>query len=141
MLTRTLAFAMVLSLFTVGSASAGGGGFVADTSLTLNASPGTNVNPGTSMDFSGRLRSSRAFCEANSRVTLRAYSETQDDPFDGGVIRRTRTDGNGNYEFNNIVVNDQTRFRVWFRGKVGGVHPNLRVCHRSRSRTVTIFVN
>jgi hypothetical protein len=140
MLTRILVFSTVLTLFTVGSALAGGG-FVADTSLTLSASPGTHVNPGTLVDFSGRLRSSRAFCESDSRVSLRAYSETQGDPFDGGVVRRTNTDANGNYEFNNIQVNDQTRFRVWFRGKVGGVHPNLRTCHKTRSRTVTIFVD
>ena len=136
-LFRAVALAALLSVFTVGSALADG--FIASTSITLKVSPDKTVPAGTKITLSGKLQSDRAFCRNNSLLTLRAYGETQDENDPGGVVDTTTTTSGGQYKFK-VVVTEQIRFRVWFRGKVGGVHPDIKTCEKSRSKTVTIYV-
>lgn len=136
-LFRAVAFAALLSVLTVGSALADG--FIATTRISIRVKPDTTVPAGTEIVIKGKLRSDRAFCRNDSVVTLRAYGESQDENFPGGVVDSMTTKDGGRYRFK-VVVTEQIRFRVWFRGKVGGVHPDINTCRKSRSKTVTIEV-
>lgn len=136
-LFRSVALGALLSVFTMGAALADG--FVAATSLSIHVSPGMTVPEGTMVTISGRLGSDRAFCRNGSIVTLRSYGESLGEPYPGGIVERDTTTTGGRYSFR-VRIDEQIRLRVWFRGKVGGVHPNIKTCEKSRSATVTIDV-
>jgi hypothetical protein len=56
-----------------------------------------------------------------------------------GVIDRDRTNRFGRYEFKRRVWRTKM-FRTRFDGTRRGVHPDIRVCLASRSRTITVRV-
>jgi len=132
---RAAALAGVLFMFSAVVAQADG--FIEPTGVAIHALPGTEVPAGTEVTISGKLRADHAFCRIDTDVTLRAYGESHGDRFPGGVVARTTTGIGGSYEFQ-LEVTEQIRVRVWFRGKVGGVHPDIKTCRKSRSDTVTL---
>jgi hypothetical protein len=134
LLVPAVAVAAVLAALSVGSALAES--FVAPTKPSLHVDPKTPVDVGTKVTFSGKLRSDRPFCRNDSEVTLRRYG---DDDTLGGRVETVTTSKGGGYEFT-VTVDEQGRYRVWFRGKVGGVHPDIKTCQKSRSKTITVFV-
>ena len=136
MITRAVALGAVLALFMVGTAQAIS--FVEPTSLSINVAPGTTVADGTTITISGKLQAEHAFCRNDTQVNLRFFGQADDNPNLGGVSRSTIT-SNGTYTFH-VPITEQVRYRVWFRGKVGGVHPDIKTCQKSRSETVLILL-
>ena len=112
--------------------------FTDQTSIKLHASE-TRVDPGTKVKFTGKLKADHAFCRNDQKVVLRTYGESNGQSYPGGVVDKTKTDQGGHYTFK-VVINEQIRFRVWYGGRVGGTHPDIKVCEKSRSKTVTIDV-
>ena len=139
---RTIARAAALSaaLVLLMVQDAGAVGFVTETDMTIQASPALQVEQGTRVTISGRLGSDRAFCRRSSIVTLRAYGESNGQPFTGGRVNAKTTSAGGAYAFS-VRITEQVRYRVWFRGKVGGVHPDIKACRKSRSATVTFTLD
>ena len=134
-LRRAAALAAAFTLFMVGTARADG--FIDQTHILVHASPGTRVAPDTTVTISGELRADHAFCRIDTAVNLRMFG---DHGTPGGLVDTTKTASGGRFSFT-VAVTEQTRFRVWFRGKVGGVHPDIKTCRKNRSRVVTIFMN
>jgi len=135
-ITLARAVALAAALFFVSVAVAQADGFIDPTSISVHADPGTSVPKGTVVTISGKLKADHAFCRNDSKVTLRAYGESQGDQFPGGAIDSTVTADGGRYSFD-LKITEQVRVRVWFKGKVGGVHPDIKTCQKSRSKTVT----
>jgi len=133
-LTRAVALAAVLCLFSLAVAQADG--FIDDTKVRAHVKTDTAVPEGTEVVIAGKLKPDRPFCRKDSKVVLRAYGENQGQRFPGGKIDKDRTNERGHYRFT-LEIDEQIRVRVWFKGKVGGVHPDIKTCKKDRSRTVT----
>jgi hypothetical protein len=130
-----VALTCLLSSTLVGTAHAAS--FVDPTRLSIAATPPTTAPGSGEVTISGKLKADHAFCRNGSKVTLRAFGESRGEPFPGGPIDTARTAPGGTYEFT-VEVTEQVRFRVWFTGRVGGVHPDIKTCRKSRSATVTV---
>lgn len=131
---RATALASVLTLLLVGVAQADG--FVDRTRIGADVSPGRFVSPGTTITISGELAADHAFCRNGSEVTLRRFG-SHGNP-STRIDSDTTADGGG-YSFD-VDITEQGKYRVWFRGKVGGVHPDIDTCRKSRSRVLRIFL-
>jgi hypothetical protein len=105
--------------------------FTAGTSLTIRRRPTGPVDRGTVVKIVGRLRSGKRLCRRNKRVQLIRIGR--------GPVARTRTNRFGKYRFDRRIRRTQ-RLRVRFRGFVTGVHPNIKTCLASRSRTIKVRV-
>ncbi len=93
------------------------------TSITVSRDPSGAVERGTTVRIFGKLSSDKRNCYRNSKIKLIRVGT--------GVIRTTRTDGRGRYEFF-LTVRRTARYRVRFPGKVlNAVHPHLHTCEAS----------
>jgi hypothetical protein len=101
--------------------------FSVDTHLSI-AAP-RRVQSGHRFTISGFLKSTKHFCRASSKVQLLKVGS--------GVVATKRTTNRGHYSFRRSIQRT-TRFFTRFNGKVRGVHPNIRKCRKSRSRTKTV---
>jgi hypothetical protein len=120
--------ALVVLLTVEGSAFAN---YTEPTSLSLRRRPGGRVDPGTGIRFLGRLSSDRPACRRFKVIKLIRVGD--------GVIDTDRTDRFGRYRFDRRVYRTR-QFRTRFDGTRKGVHPNIKVCLASRSRTVTVRI-
>jgi hypothetical protein len=103
------------------------------TRLGLNRTPHGILQPGTIVTFKGKLRSQAASCREDSTIQLIR------DGF--GVVETTTTGPRGRYSFNRIV-NETSRWRTNFPGKViTGVHPHNHTCIADLSNRVRVRVS
>ncbi len=93
------------------------------TDISAHRSPTGTVEKGTVVRIYGRLTSPKRACYVNSPIQLIRVGV--------GVVARTRTDGQGRYQFFRRVWRT-SRWRVRFPGKVlYAVHPHSHTCAAS----------
>ena len=126
---RVSVLALVVVLAVEGTALAAS--YTEPTRLSLGRRPTGLVDPGTKIRFFGRLNSPRPACERNKVIALIRVGR--------GVVALTRTNSLGRYRFQRRVSRT-SRFRTRFQGTARGVHPNIKVCLASTSRTITVRV-
>lgn len=103
---------------------------VVGTHTTLSASK-TKVTAGTQVTFTGSLSSRSLDCARGQ--SLKLYRN-------GAFVGTVGTGTTGSFSFTN-TISVQTTYVVKFKGKIVGVHPNLKVCTGSAAAaTVTICV-
>jgi hypothetical protein len=121
--------AVVIALCTglLFTADAWAGGFNVKTSLTIKAP--SEVDAGDTFHIRGRLKSSKAHCRAHKTVKLIKKGH--------GVIDTDETTKKGKYRFS-LSINSTKKFHTRFAGSVTGVHPNIKICRASNSKTVTV---
>lgn len=124
----TFVLALVVLLAVEGSALAG---FTEPTSLSIHRRPSGRVDRGTEITILGRLSSDRPACRRFKLIKLVRVGH--------GVVDRDRTNRFGRYRFERRIRRT-SRFFTRFDGTRRGVHPNIRVCLASRSRTITVRV-
>jgi hypothetical protein len=95
----------------------------------LSITPPRNARSGHAFTIDGSLRSRKHFCRASSRIDLIRVG--------AGVVAHTRTTKRGHYSFRQ-KIHRTTKFYTKFNGKSRGIHPNIRTCRSSRSRTRTV---
>jgi hypothetical protein len=120
--------ALVVLLTVEGSAIAN---YTEPTSLSIHRRPSGRLDPGTRITILGRLKSDRPACRRFKVIKLIKVGE--------GVVDRDRTNRFGRYEFHRRIWRTR-QFFTRFDGTRKGVHPNIRVCLASRSRTITVRV-
>jgi hypothetical protein len=101
------------------------------TSLSIRRSPKGRVDPGTMITIRGRLSSDRPACRRFKLIKLVRVGH--------GVVDVDRTNRFGRYRFERRI-HRKRRFYTRFDGTRRGVHPDIRVCLASRSRTITVRV-
>jgi hypothetical protein len=101
------------------------------TSLSIRRRPRGRVDPGTLITIRGRLSSDRPACRRFKVIKLVRVGH--------GVVDRDRTNRFGRYRFERRIPRKR-RFFTRFDGTRRGVHPNIRVCLASRSRTIIVRV-
>jgi hypothetical protein len=114
-------------LFTTDAFAAG---FNVDTHLSI-AAP-RRVQSGNRFTISGFLKSTKHYCRASSKIKLVKVGS--------GVVATKRTTNRGHYSFRQRIQRT-ARYRTKFDGKMRGVHPNIRKCRRSHSRTRTVHAH
>ena len=105
--------------------------YTAPTSLSLGRRPIGVINRGTRVTFFGKLSSPRPACERYKVIQLIRVGT--------GVVAMTRTNSLGRYRFVRRIWR-RGYFRTRFQGTAQGVHPNIKVCLASRSRTRLVRV-
>ena len=129
MAVRVSVLALVVLLAVEGIALAVS--YTQPTSLSLGRRPIGTINPGTRVTFFGRLNSARPACERFKVIQLVRVGT--------GVVAMTRTNSLGRYRFERRIRRTG-RFRTRFQGTANGVHPNIKVCLASSSRTIIVRV-
>lgn len=103
-----------------------------NTRLSISRSPSGTVDPGTSITFSGKLRSPKGRCERSMLIKLIKVGK--------GIVDKTRTDDRGRYRFEPTVRRTST-WRTRFSGRaLDATHPHSHVCEAATSKEVTVPV-
>jgi hypothetical protein len=124
----TFVLALVVLLAVEGSALAA---FIEPTSLSIHRRPSGRVERGTEITILGRLSSDRRECRRHKVIKLIRVGH--------GVVALDTTNRFGRYRFERRIRRTQ-RFRTKFDGTAKGVHPDIKVCLASTSRTITVRV-
>jgi hypothetical protein len=123
------AVVVALSATLIFGVAAQAASFNVGTTLTLTGPK--RVNSAGTFELRGRLKSSKAFCVAGSDIQLYA---------DGALFATTTTGPRGRYTFTIAGITTRTIYHSQFDGKVGGTHPETKVCRSSSSNAVEVRV-
>ena len=124
------AVVVALSATLIFGVSAQAASFNVGTTLTLQG-PSRRVNSGGTFTLKGKLTSPRVFCIASSDIQLYA---------DGVLFATTTTGPRGRYTFTIAGITSGTTYHTQFDGKMGGTHPETKVCRSSSSNAVRVKV-
>ena len=111
----------------LGSASAQQGVHVFHTNVTIHASPGGKVAPGSTLTVLGVL-AGNPICRAFQPITI--WDEN-------GMLGTTTTDGKGHYQFD-VIAHEGMLVQARYGGLRTGEHPGRTICLPSESRWLKV---